>query len=536
MNRKNRLIQLFFLLGLSQHNLAQSLPVQWHHLDPQTDSVMGISTDRAYRELLTGRKPTPIIIADMGTVDINHEDLKRVIWTNPKEIAGNGKDDDGNGYADDLHGWNFVGNPSGETLPHDTFEETRLVAKLQPLYDGKARDAVPAAKQAEFELYKQAKASFDRKVGEFGSRYQNLLRTQTQLTAAIATLKKSFTLTRLDSALLHHPPTTDTTLLRLANLLYRPMAAMGYADADDALTGLNEAVKKTKNAVEYGLNLHYDARSVVGDNPADLTERRYGNADVVGTSNRHGTHTTGIMAADRQNDAGVRGIADAVRVMAVSMAADGDERDKNVANGIRYAVDNGAKVINMSFGKEFSPDRQVVDAAIRYAETKGVLLVHSAGNSHFNVDSVASFPAATYPDGTEMMNMITVGASSRLNNRELVAVFSNYGKNSVDVFAPGVAILSTVPNNGYEPSSGTSMAGPVVAGVAAVLKSYFPKLTPQQIKRIIVASARPIHTMVYKPGTKTLVDFTSLSKSGGIVNLYEAVKLALAGEGTTSRR
>ena len=515
---------------------AQSPLAQWHHLDPQTDSVMGISTDRAYRELLTGRKPTPIVIADMGTVAIDHEDLTRVIWTNPKEVPGNGNDDDHNGYADDVHGWNFVGNKNGETLPHDTFEETRIVAKLRPRYDGKTRAAIPAAQRAEYDYYQRAKTVFDKRVGEFSNRYQNLLRTQTQLTTAIATLKKSLALTRLDSALLHHPTTTDTTLLRLATMLYQPMARMGYADADDALTGLNEAVRKDKDGLDYGLNLTYDARSVVGDNPNDLTERHYGNADIVGKSNRHGTHTTGIMAADRQNSLGVRGITDAVRVMVISSAADNDERDKDVANSIRYAVDNGAKVINMSFGKEFSPDRQVVDAAIRYADTKGVLLIHSAGNSHFNLDSVAIFPAATYPDGTEMTNMITVGASARLNNRDLPTVFSNYGKHTVDVFAPGAGILSTVPANGYEPMNGTSMAGPVVAGVAAVLKSYFPGLTPRQIKHIIMQSAKPIHTQVYRPGTKQIMDFADLSKSGGIVNLYEAVKMALTEERTTSRR
>jgi subtilisin family serine protease len=526
------------LVGLLPGLLAaQPQPAQWHHLDPKTDSVMGISTERAYRELLKGRKATPVIVAviDDG-IDAPHEDLKAVMWTNPNEVAGNDKDDDHNGYVDDARGWNFIGGKDGRNIEFDQKEETRLVAKLGPRYVTTNRASLPVAQQSEYDLYRRAKAQYEQKQTEVRNTYERYTQMETQFKATIDELKQKLGVNRLDSALLHHPPTTDPALRQKTALFYQPMVQRGFADADEALKGFQKGISRLKNLLDYGYNLHYDPRPLVGDHPDQLTEIGYGNADVKGPDADHGTHVAGIIAADRTNQAGVLGVADHVYIMAIRAIPSGDERDKDVANAIRYAVDNGAKIINMSFGKDFSPDRRVVDDAIRYADTKGVLLVHAAMNDHLNVDSVAFYPAASYPDGHAMTNMITVGASSRTNNRELAATFSNYGQHTVDVFAPGVAITSTIPGNGYEPGNGTSMASPVVAGVAAVLKSYFPQLTPQDLKRIIMQSVATLHTMVYKPGTRQLVDFATLSKTGGIVNLYEAVKLALTQSSSTATK
>ena len=538
MKNKAQFLILTLLLAGPLRSPAQAPLVQWHHRDPAADSVMGISTDRAYRELLRGRKATPVVVADLEAVDLSHEDLRRVAWTNLGEVPGNGRDDDHNGYVDDVHGWNFLGGRrAGETLLYDTFEETRLVARLQPRYAGKSRDQVPAAQRAEYDLYQRAHAAYARKLADVQAQTQQLTRMQSQATADIARLKQGLGVSHLDSGLLRRPPTADTALLRRAALLYGPVRRMGFADADAALARLTETIEENlKNRLAHGLNLRDDGRArVVGDRPADLTERHYGSPDVA-QANRHGTHTAGLIAADRQNELGGQGVADAVQLMAVNVAPAGDERDKDVANGIRYAVDNGAKIISLSFGKDFSPDRRVVDEAIRYAERRGALLVHAAGNAHQNLDSVAGFPAARYPAGREMTNMLTVGASGPRNGRELVAPFSNYGPHTVDVFAPGVRIMSTVPGNAYDVESGTSMAAPVAAGVAAVLKSYFPRLTPAELKRILVQSARPVHTQVYRPGTRQLVDFATLSRSGGVINLYEAVRLALAQEQAAAAR
>lgn len=526
------------LVGLLPGLLAgQPQPLQWHHLDPKTDSVMGISTERAYRELLKGRKATPVIVAviDDG-IDATHEDLKSVMWTNAKEVAGNGKDDDRNGYVDDVNGWNFIGGKDGQNIQFGQKEETRLVAKLGPRYATADRASLPVAQQAEYDLYRRAKAQYEKKLTELRSTYGQYTQMEAQFKATINELKQKLGVNRLDSALLHHPPIADSMLLRRVAMFYQPMVQRGFADADDALKGFQKGVSRLKNSLDYGYNLQYDPQSIVGDHPDELTEIGYGNADIIGPDADHGTHVAGIIAADRTNQSGVLGVADHAYIMGIRTIPSGDERDKDVANAIRYAVDNGAKIINMSFGKDFSPDWRVVDDAIRYADKKGVLLVHGAMNDRNNIDSVASYPAAKYPDGHDMTNVITVGASSRTNNRELVAIFSNYGQYTVDVFAPGVSIHSTVPGNGYEPGSGTSMATPVVAGIAAVLKSYFPQLTPQDMKRIIMESADPIHTTVYKPGTRQLVDFATLSKTGGIVNLYEAVKLALAQSSPTAKK
>ncbi|WP_460503783.1 S8 family serine peptidase, partial [Hymenobacter agri] len=311
-----------------------------------------------------------------------------------------------------------------------------------------------------------------------------------------------------------------------AGATYAFLRRAGLGSADEAAQSLTEAVDRSRKRLEMSLNPDYNPRALVGDHVTDLTETRYGNPDIQGPDATHGTHCAGIIGGLRGNGRGADGVADAVRIMGVRSTPSGDERDKDVANAIRYAVDNGAQIISMSFGKDFSPEKSVVDAAMRYAGQKGVLLVHAAGNSADNTDQTPHYPNTQYLDGKEIPNLLTVGASSRQNTAELAASFSNYGRKTVDVFAPGVAIYSSTPGNTYASLSGTSMAAPVVAGAAAVLKAYFPQLTALQLKQIIMQSAVPYHTQVQQPGSKQVVDFATLSRTGGIVNLYEAVKLA----------
>ena len=337
-------------------------------------------------------------------------------------------------------------------------------------------------------------------------------------------LKQALNVTRLDSGLLH--TAAGRADLPEAKALYAFMHRAGIASDEDATKALTEALNRSRERVEKSLNPDYNPRAIVGDNVADLTETKYGNGDIQGPDASHGTHCAGIIGGVRGNGLGADGVAAAVRIMGVRSTPSGDERDKDVANSIRYAVDNGAQIISMSFGKDFSPEKQVVDAAMQYAAQKGVLLVHAAGNSSDNTDETMHFPSPNYLNGKEISNLITVGASSRFNTQDLAAGFSNYGRQTVDVFAPGVAIYSSTPRDTYATYSGTSMATPVVAGVAAVLKAYFPQLTAVQLKQIIMQSAVAYHTQVLKPGTKTMVDFATLSRTGGIVNLYAAVKMA----------
>jgi subtilisin family serine protease len=282
--------------------------------------------------------------------------------------------------------------------------------------------------------------------------------------------------------------------------------------------------------LKYHLNPEYNSRSIVGDDYQNVKEKGYGNNDVTGTFAEHGTHVAGIIAANRTNNLGIKGIADNVRIMVIRAVPNGDERDKDVANAIYYAVENGARVINMSFGKDYSPHKEAVDAAVKYAEDKGVLLVHGAGNDGKNIDDADNYPTREISTKKVANNWLEVGASSWGDAARFVGDFSNYGKKSVDVFAPGVDVYSTIPRHGYKSNSGTSMAAPVTAGVGALLLSYFPELTAEQVRDIILKSTVKYKgLMVNKPGQgkkPAMVSFEELSVSGGIVNAYEAVRMA----------
>ncbi|WP_022823192.1 S8 family peptidase [Hymenobacter norwichensis] len=501
---------------------------QWYLLDPTADGVMGVSAKRTYQELLKNRVSTPVVVAviDAG-IDTAHVDLKRVLWANPREIAGNGQDDDKNGYVDDVRGWNFLGSADGRNVDVDTYEDTRLLARLKPLYEGKVRTAIPAAKRAEYDLYQKVKRSQADKIAENTQQYQSLNESYTQSKSMADNLREILSVPRLDTATLRRLQPTDPNLQRAVQGLDANLRAAGYADLESVVTDMKEGMDQSKNLLDYSLNPKFNPRAtIIGDDPTNTTDRLYGNRDTHGPDPGHGTHVAGIIGADRTNNAGILGLADNVRLMAVRAVPNGDERDKDVANAIRYAVDNGASIINMSFGKYYSPQREAVDAAIQYAEKKGVLLVHSAGNEGQDIDTNVEYPSPVYLSGKRVPNMITVGAAARLNDNHLVADFSNYGKKNVDVFAPGHQIYSTLPGQQYGNKSGTSMASPVVAGMAAVLKSYFPKLTATDLKRIILQSAVVYHTKVVKPGTNLEVDFAELSNTGGLVNLYQAVQLA----------
>jgi len=499
----------------------------WFNEDAGLNKVMGISADRAYIELLKNRKSTPVIVAVIdGGVDTSHEDLRKTLWTNKKEIAGNGKDDDGNGYVDDIHGWDFIGGKTGD-VNHDTEEITRLVAALGPKYANSDRPKSDPEKK-EFDMYQKAKENYDKDLSKNQEQAGILDKLYTTVKESADLVKAELKTKKVDSVSVKSYKGTDPRVGQAVSIMMR-MFQFGIKDIDAGLVEIADERKHFQSLVDYGLNLNYNPRTVVGDNYADLYEQHYGNADVMGPDALHGSHVSGIIGALRNNNVGIKGVADNVQIMAIRTVPDGDERDKDVANAIRYAVDNGAQIVNMSFGKSFSPGKEAVDKAVRYAEQKGVLLVHAAGNEAANKDSVPNYPSRTYNDGTVATNWIEVGASSRTNDQNLVASFSNYGKASVDVFAPGVGILSTVPHrNGYATESGTSMASPVVTGLAAVLKEYFPSLTPAEIRKIIMDSSVKYTTRVLRPGSQELVPFNQLSISGGIANLYNAIQMAIA--------
>lgn len=516
---------------------AEAAQAQWYLRDPQLDKTPGTGTTRAYAELLKGRVPTAVVVAviDSG-IDTAHVDLKPVLWRNAREIPGNGIDDDKNGYVDDVHGWNFLGGKDGRNISVETLESTRIVAKYGPRFAGKTSAQIKPADRADYALYLKAKKSYDAKRKELASQLSQAEQTTGPLTQMTGMLKEKLGVEKLDTTTLRRVAAQipDPDFKGLLTSLYQNMKQGGIADTDALLAELSNEVKDQREQLEYSMSTKFNARAdIVKDNPEDVTQRNYGNNDVTGPDALHGTHVAGIIAAVRDNNLGIQGIAGTpVRVMSVRAVPNGDERDKDVANAIRYAVDNGAQIINMSFGKEFSPQRPAVEAAYKYAASKNVLLVHAAGNEDDNLDVTPHYPASFYLDGATPPNLLTIGASGPTDDENLPASFSNYSKRQVDVFAPGVGIFSTLPGNKYGSESGTSMAAPVTAGVAAVLKSYFPSLSAADLKRIIRQSAQVHHTQVLVPGEGgKKADFATLSATGGIVDLYAALQLAMQQEG-----
>ena len=522
---------------------TREVPNDWYLKDPETDSVQGVSAERAYQTLLKGKPSRTVVVAviDSG-VDIEHEDLKDNLWINEDEIAGNGQDDDKNGYVDDVYGWNFIGGKNGN-VDADTYEVTREYARLKPKYEKIEEKDVNKKNRAEFNYWKEVKAKYERDSKFSKEQYEQYLEQFQLYTNAFMTIHYCDSLLQqtlgqpvTKSSLASVTAVNDTvefakqTLSRIlesvegdveVSVFLQELA--GYIDQ------LKEGLHHYETAVEYGYNTEFDSRGIIGDNTADLAERFYGNNDVEGPDPKHGTHVAGIIAANRKNDIGVKGIADNVKIMSVRAVPNGDERDKDVANAIRYAVDNGAHIINMSFGKGFSPHKDIVDKAVKYAESKGVLLIHAAGNDGDNLDEESNFPNKTYTAGGQAATWLEIGASSWGADENFVGSFSNYGKKTVDLFAPGVQIYSTTPNDSYENLQGTSMAAPATSGVAAIIMSYFPHLNAQQVKEILRQSTRKFDGLkVTKPGSKDEVAFQQLSSSGGMVNAYEAVKLAMS--------
>jgi subtilisin family serine protease len=502
--------------------LISVVPDRWWLLDHERDGVYGAGVDRAYSEILNAKQPrrtVVVAIIDSG-IDIAHEDLGGVIWSNPRETR-NSRDDDGDGLIDDVAGWNFIGGRDGSHVDHDTYEVTRLFAACEQRF-GTAPASPPRPERVTAEECPQIRADFEEKRQENEQMLMQIRTLDANVDQIVAILQQqlggdSLTVARVRALA---PVRND---VRQARQIYLQLHEQNITPQM-----IKDEVERVESLVEYGLNPAFDPRHVVGDNYADGTERVYGNADVTGPDASHGTGVAGIVAAERRNNIGIDGIATSTRIMPIRAVPNGDERDKDVANAIRYAVDHGAHIINMSFGKAYSPDKALVDAAVRYAEERGVLLVHAAGNDAKDLATEKNFPNRYYLSGDTARNWIEVGASAWRGRSALAAEFSNFGAAQVDVFAPGADILSTAPDNEYEAASGTSFAAPVVSGIAALLMAYYPELTAADVRRIILESAVPLRdVVVVQPGGDDVeVPFGRLSITGAIVNAYRAVQMA----------
>ncbi len=531
------LISVTPFFGIAQGtSVKKEAPKNWHQLDRSETGYYGISLNKAY-ELVKNKKSKTVIVAviDNG-VDTLQEDLKSVLWHNPGEIPGNGIDDDHNGYIDDVYGWNFIGGKDGRGLHQDSEEGARVYYKLKSKYENITDAAsLKPEDRAEYADFLRAKEKI---VGSVDPKELFFMRR------ILPGMKRGDSIIQKE---LGKPEFNGNDLLKytatnadakIAQSIYLNICKMNNNN-DITNTQVLEDLEVKIRKGDAAESAPKDFRGeIVKDNEADINDRFYGNNDVMSGSPFHGTHCSGIIAAVRNNGKGVDGIADNVKIMMIRVVPDGDEHDKDVANGIMYAVNNGAQIVNMSFGKDFSPQKRWVDDAVRYAESKGVLLIQAAGNDSKNIDTARNFPNPVFENNKgRAANYIIVGASSdpqipqNTNDgnemRDVVATFSNYGKKEVDVFAPGVQIYSTINGgNNYANASGTSMASPVVTGIAALILEYYPDLTDKQLKYVIEKSAVPITTKVRRPGTDELVNLSDISKSGGEVNAYQAMKLA----------
>ena len=544
--------------AFAQTSIKEPLPNGWHLQDQATTGVYGISLDKAY-QFVKGKKSKTVLVAviDSG-VDTLHEDLKEVLWRNPKEIPGNGVDDDKNGYVDDIYGWNFIGGKDGRNVTVDSYERDRVYHQYKDKFEGKDIDPKSLSKEEAdiYEMWRKTKAEINGDtddtppvdVNRLRAGYKTLSLYDSILQEAMG--KKEFTGKELEKADLK-----DFKALNAKTALVGFMTDNNLLDITnkEILNDFKEYIDQLQRKADAKANVPKNYRNdIVKDNYNDINDRYYGNNNVYVDNNaaHHGTHVAGIIGAKRNNKIGIDGVADNVRIMMIRAVPDGDEHDKDIALAIRYAVDNGAQVINMSFGKSFSPEKKWVDEAVEYAKSKGVLLVHAAGNDHKNIDTTWNFPSPVYQENKKRAsNWITVGASGDLSidqvseegtrYNSLTAGFSNYGKDEVDVFAPGMKIYSTIPGgNTYGNAQGTSMASPVVAGLAALILEYYPNLSAEQVKYVIENSTVVPSFEVNVPASDKKVKLSDISKSGGVVNAYEALKLAstLKGERTSGNQ
>jgi subtilisin family serine protease len=496
--------------------------INWYLKDPKTDNVFGVGAEKAY-QLLNGKTPKDVIVAviDSG-VETDHPDLKEVIWVNEDEIPNNGIDDDKNGYVDDVHGWSFLGGASDD-IDKESLELARMCRNEGKYFDGKDINSLNSEDKTRHDKFLKLKEDLTKENAKNQQQYQSVAMLSNYIDNVKAASNGIFS-KKTNKA---YAP-KDEVESRIKKRIGAIMLVYSPDKLDHELTSAKETFG---NMIKMNsIDADSVRKAIVGDNPTDMSEKYYGCNRYEGPDAMHGTHVSGIIAAKRGNGIGIEGIASNAKIMVLRAVPNGDERDKDIANAIYYAVDNGAKVINMSFGKYYTPNKDVVDAAIKYAKSKDVLFVHAAGNDAKNKDIEDSYPTRILNDGTIADNWIEVGASSSKKKKKLLAEFSNYGSKTVDVFAPGVDIYSTVPNASYEDASGTSMACPATAGVAALIRGYFPELTAAQVKEVLMKTSIPYKKTISIPGKSGKEGkgkMNDVSISEGFVNAAAAVQYLL---------
>lgn len=498
--------------------------IKWYYKDINSDSIPGISLEKAYATILNNKKGNPVIVAFLDSaMDINNKSLSNNIWINSNEISNNNIDDDSNGYIDDINGWNFLGNYKGENIIHANYEYIRIVRFYNPFFENKTEENLNYEDLTNFNNYKKAKIKYD-KATDLGRRKyfyaKDILKKDNEAKDALSSyfIDKEYNIDELIKI--------DT----IGNGLKR------HVDQLKSLLEYNQPEEETKqefNEIEIDytkrLNIEYNERELIGDNPNDINDTNYGNNNISSNLDfyTHGTRVSSIVTENVNENISINNI----KIMPICISPFGDEHDKDIAIGISYAVDNGAKIINMSFGKEFSMYPEWVHNAFKYAEKHNVLIVSSCGNSGINLNEVNDyFPNDNFDNGKEVTdNFLLVGASKKTVNKDLKASYSNYGNIDVDIFAPGYEIFTSYPNNETKLDGGTSLSSALTSKVAALIFSYYPNLTASQVKHIIMDSGVkytiPVNTPT-KDDKNKMTPFNELSKSGKIVNAYNALIMA----------
>jgi cell wall-associated protease len=541
---KKLFVAAFFMTSFaafSQTEVATLDPMKdkdlmtWYHKDFVSVNVYGINTQNAYKYLESkDLKPKPVTVAVLDSgVEVDHPGLIKNRWKNVNEVPNNGKDDDGNGYIDDVYGWNFIGGKNGD-IDVDNMEVTRVVKKYQPIFEGPdstKNKANQAKMPEEFAMYMKAKEAFTTKSVEARQNYETYSRIQKSIPVMMQMLNGKNLTPEVITGLKPIDQEQKMGASILLQISQNPdISGKSSAEVQKFLEAqMKEALDYYEPQAKKQYNLDFDPRGeIVGDNYEDYSEKNYGNNHYEGPDAQHGTHVAGIIAGYPQGSEIQYGIGyKTAKIMTVRAVPNGDERDKDVANAVRYAVDNGAKILNMSFGKPVSPGKNIVWDAFKYAEGKGVLLVKAAGNENENIAENVYYPTnfkSVTDEKPFVNNMIVVGASTN-DNEFLRADFSNYNQKMVTVFAPGDKIYSTIPDGKYEYLQGTSMAAPVVAGAASVLLAYMPNLKPEQIIESFVKTSNKstVNAMI---ASNTNNQFNLISEAGGVIDLRKAAEYA----------
>lgn len=530
-------------IGENQQNDDNSK--NWYKKDFLKDKVLGISLDKFYKNQKATKNQKKVIVAVIDSqIDLQQEDLKDAFWVNKKEIPNNKIDDDHNGYIDDVNGWSFIGTKNGGYLVYENYEFVRYIREWDTKFKDKAKSNVPSNEIDNYEEYQRAIKQNEIK-NKFYKNWQKSLLFDIELFPIVKdTLKhffpkEDYTIKQLDSMYKKYK-INDKTYRQRRDSNDRDLGALidymiGNIELNHrTIDDIKEQNIQLDSVIHRNLNINFEERKLIGDNPAIL-EKGYGNGNVSSTiagitsTKEHATKVSGIIASRRNNQIGIQGFSDNITIMPLHISASGDEHDKDISMAIRYAIDQGARVINLSIGKEFSLHKDWINDAYKYAEQHNVLLVHASGNDGMDVDENPYYPSDyNYDNKAEICNnFINVGSISNRNGELMVSQFSNYGKKNVDLFAPGENIYTTAPNNKYEFDSGTSLAAPMVSGTAALIWSYYPKLTVQQVKQIILESGTPYENEVFIPkGKGKKMPFKELSNTGRVLNVYNAMEMA----------